>query len=681
MRILLVSTLYDPEMSWYTGISEIKSLQAKTWLTPLNLATIAALTPDDVELDLWDEAVQGPIEESTDLKDYDLVGISFLSFRLSRAREIARFFHKLGTPVAAGGPGVSSAPEKCRDDFDIFFIGEAELTWPQFIADWKAGNYRKEYRQVSRPDFSISPIPQWDGIADHITDYYSGAVQTTRGCPFDCEFCDVIYLLGRRPRHKPIDQVLEEIRVIQKLGLNSIFFCDDNFIGNVRYAKDLLKEVIALNSIFPSPLSFQTQLSINVAKDDELLELLADANFAQFVIGIETPNIESLIETNKPQNYTIDLVEVAKKIMSYGVVIKAALVVGFDHDTTDIFDRQFEFLQETCIPVTSLHILEAPDGTRLWARLLAEGRLISDESRSHYHYGGRRYGTNIIPKRMTRVELLEGYADLLQRCSAWSDFAYRMKGMVSGVKRQPNVPNAVPDFTEEKLDQLLSILTMAKNSGMIDTLPLGRGGDSKGLNYLKEFFLLKDEEARNAIFDIIRHTLCHAPFMLDKVIRLILFNYSQRVHLPEHIEALRHQIDTEKSGEFTPKVAKGIIFIPESFKQPYKTLFPEIYERVYQGLQDKTRTEEALIEIFTDFIIRWRQSLEQFEEHHRLFLQEIADRTIAKENKVLEGKSVAFQQGEMPDVKKIGLADDILKYVQQELRGMRIDDFKGIAAK
>jgi len=670
MTILLVSTLYDPDMSWYTGFSEIKSLQAKTWLTPLNLATIAALTPDDVELDLWDEAIQGPIEESTALKDYDWVGISCLSFRLSRAKEIAQFFHKLGIPVAIGGPGVSSAPEKYRDDFDILFIGEAELTWPQFIADWKAGNYQKEYRQVLRPDFSISPIPKWDGIADHIADYYAGAVQTTRGCPFDCEFCDVIYLLGRRPRHKPIDQVLEEIRVIQKLDLNAVFLCDDNFIGNVRYAKDLLREIIALNQTFPKPISFQTQLTINVAKDDELLELLADANFSQFMIGVETPNVESLIETNKPQNYTVDLVEAAKKIMSYGFIIKAALVVGFDHDTTDIFDRQFEFLQESCIPVTSLHILEAPDGTRLWARLYGEGRLISNESRSHYHYGGRRYGTNIVPKGMTRVELLEGYADLLQRCSLWSDFAYRVKGMVSGVKRRPNVPDAFPDFTEKKLDSVLSLLTMAKKSGMIDALPLGRGGDSKGFNYFKEFFLLKDDEVRNAIFDIIRHTLCHAPFMLDRVIRLILFNYSQRVYLSEHLEALHHQIDTEKSGEFTPEVAKGIILIPESFKQIYNTIFPEIYERVYQGLKDKTRVEEALIEIFTDFIIRWGRSLEQFEEHHRLFLQEIADRTIAKENKALGGKSVVFQQGEyeIPDFKKIGLADDILKYVQQELR-------------
>ena len=289
-KILLVSSLYDPQLSRYGGVTKLSSLQVKGFITPLSLATIAALTPDDVEVDLWDEPVHGRIDESTDLTDYDLVGISCFVHRLSRAKEIAQIFRQCGIPVAVGGPGPSSAPEQCRDDFDILFIGEAELTWPQFISDFLAGNYKSEYRQIAKPDLAISPIPRWDGLADYMENYALGAVQTTRGCPFDCDFCDVIYLHGRRQRHKPIDSVLKEIRVLQELGMRYIFFCDDNFIGNLRYAKELLREVIALNRTFDKPLAFQTQLSINVAKDEELLELLADANFSQILIGIETPN-------------------------------------------------------------------------------------------------------------------------------------------------------------------------------------------------------------------------------------------------------------------------------------------------------------------------------------------------------------------------------------------------------
>jgi radical SAM superfamily enzyme YgiQ (UPF0313 family) len=671
-KILLVSTLYDPQLSQYGGITKLPSFQTKGFMVPLNLATLAALTDDDIEVDLWDESVHGWIDEATDLNNYDLVGISCFVHRLPRAKEVAKIFRKRGIPVAIGGPGVSSAPERCRDDFDILFIGEAELTWPQFIADWKAGNYRKEYRQVVKPDMALSPLPRWDALADNMKDYLLGAVQTTRGCPFDCEFCDVIYLYGRQPRYKAIDQVLEEVRVLESLGMRSVFFCDDNFIGNPRYAKDLLREVIALNRTFEKPLAFQTQITINVAKDDELLELLADANFSQLFMGIESPKKESLIEANKSQNYRTDLVADIKKVLSYGLPIKAGMIVGFDNDDVNIFDEQFEFLQEMCIPMPSLNILEAPDGTKLWARLYKEGRIVSNESRSSY--AGQRFGTNIIPKQMTRAELFEGYAKLTENCSDWNNFAARMKCFVSGIKRRPNIPNAPSELSEADLDKALAMLKMARNTGMINSLPLFRGGGGRGsgLSIFRDFFLLEEENARNAIFDIIRHTLRHAPFMLEKVIRYIALQYGERLQLQPLLEAIRQHIEDETTGTFKLKIAQGDILVPESFKEPYKEVFPEIYERVYTGLKDKSRTEEALIEIFTDFIVRWGQTFEKFEEYHRTFLFEIADRTIKKEDSAL-GDDFVDTRENLPNFKNNRLADDILKYVEQELRGIRND--------
>jgi radical SAM superfamily enzyme YgiQ (UPF0313 family) len=174
--------------------------------------------------------------------------------------------------------------------------------------------------------------------------YANGCVQTTRGCPFDCEFCDVIYIYGRKPRHKPIDKVLDEIRVLQGYGMKTVFLCDDEFIGDPKYARELVERLIELNNSFPSPLSFRTQITMNVSKDAVLLEMMADANFDMFIIGIETPNQESLRETGKFQNIREDLVADIHKIFSAGIGIRPGMIVGFDHDGPDIFEMQYRFI-------------------------------------------------------------------------------------------------------------------------------------------------------------------------------------------------------------------------------------------------------------------------------------------------------------------------------------------------
>lgn len=640
-EILLVSPDFNPGFSQHAKLME-RVASARTLMMPLHLATVAALTPDGLGITLWDEAIQGEINESTQLEQYDLVGVTGYVAQLPRARELARLCRERGITVALGGPGVSLVPEKCRDDFDVLFIGEAEFTWPQFIQDWLKGEHRNEYRQVAKPDLSASPVPRWDLVED-VDRYLFGAVQTTRGCPFDCEFCDVIYLLGRRPRTKPIDQVLEEVANLESLGVKQIFCCDDNFIGDPRYAKDLLRELIPLNHSFDSPAHFSTQLTINVARDDELLALLADANFGPIFIGIETPNKASLQETNKPQNYRTDLVADVKKIQSFGLPILSSMILGFDHDEPSIFDEQFEFIQECHIPNSTINVLTAGEGTKLWARLMTEGRLVKADERHGKSTLGTHGGifTNIVPAQMSRVELMQGYGKLISELRDWDNFGARVKGFISGVQREPNV-----SAREQKRE-------------------IGPQAEK-----FRKFVFSLDENVRRSIIGVIQHTVQKTPYMLEKVLRLITYQFRLAASLPVALEGIDARVEFETSEEFEIRLEQTEILIPESFRKAYKTLFPEVYHHVVAGLDDQTQIVDALISIFVDFLTRWGRSLEEYGDIHQTYLFELADRTLAIRNSASEDQpgAVAQSDAEPVDIHRIRLADEILKAVEQKLR-------------
>jgi radical SAM superfamily enzyme YgiQ (UPF0313 family) len=647
-KILLITPDFNPGESKLRSVrtmfSGLKFLPQKAFMVPLGLATVAALTPDDIDVDIWDEAVHGLISDGTDFKkDYNLVGVTGYINHFWRVRELGEIFRRRGIPVAVGGPGVSAAPEHYRNCFDILFIGEAEYIWPQFITDWKAGHYRPEYRQVAKVDMSHSPLPRWDRVAASIKDYLVGGVQTTRGCPFDCEFCDVIYIYGRQARHKSIEQVLEEIIALERLGAERIFLCDDNFIGNPRYAKDLLRALIPVNNAFRRPVGFFTQITLNVAKDDEMLELLADANFFGLFIGLESPNMESLIETNKPQNYKTDMRADIKKIHSYGLPIQASLIVGFDHDDSTIFDRQFEFVQEAGLLNPAVWTLKAPVGTKLWVRLHKAGRVVELPENLRQFMSDVRAWTNIIPQRMTRRELMSGYLNLMERIRDWRNFEARVKSMISLVRRQPQVkPPSVP-------------------------WKLRVGG-------LKFVLFGMDKEARRSAIRLFLYTRRRAPFMLPRVAAMIVRQYVETVDLPFLREAIEAQIRLESREEFKLQFEPTVFFIPEAFKKPYKAIFPELHQRVYQGLIDKSRTHDALVEVVYDFLTRWGLTFEQFEEHHRTFLFEICDRTIAQENSKLQAdENVAAGDVALPDsdYRRSRLPDEILRTVEQELRSFR----------
>jgi radical SAM superfamily enzyme YgiQ (UPF0313 family) len=619
------------------------------YMTPLGLATVAALTPEDIEVDIWDEGVHGLITDSTDLKkNYDLAGVTGYENHIERAKQVGQILRRRGLLVAVGGPGVSASPELYRDDFDILFIGEAEHTWPRFIDEWKAGSHRSEYRQVGKVDMAHSPRPHWDKV--DVDRYYVGGVQTTRGCPFDCEFCDVIYIYGRQPRHKSVEQVLDEVRALERRGAAGIFLCDDNFIGNPGYARAVLKGLIPLNRSFRRPVGFFTQITLNVAKDDAMLESLAEANFTGLYIGVETPNVESLIEVNKPQNYRTDIVKDIKKIQSYGLPVWAGMIVGFDHDDVTIFDRQFEFLQETGIIHPQINMLKAMKGTKLWVRLHKEGRVVEMIDLRPDGVETMDLLTNILPKGMTRLELLAGYRSLLKRVRDWGSFEARVKTMLSEVRRRP---------THRRKVSWKLVVTAIKA------------------------LLSLDREARRTALRLFVYTRRRAPHLVPTVMKLIGIQYIAAKRLPVLLDTIDRQIRLETDGTKLQR-EQTVFFVPDGFKKPYRATFPELYERVYHGLEDKSRLHDALAEVTYDFLTRWGPSFQEFGAHHRAFLHELCDRTIAKENAELRGAHGGGSRvGEGPvDTEGVAergegewrlkrLADDVLRVVEQDLRNFR----------
>ena len=653
-KILLVTPDFNPEeaklRSLSTRFALSRILPYKAWMAPIGLATVAALTPAEIEVDIWDEAVHGLIDENTAFpKAYDLIGVTGYINHFWRVKQLGEIFRGRGIPVAVGGPGVSSAPELYRNHFDVLFIGEAEYTWPQFLTDWQAGRPRPEYRQVEKVDMTRSPQPRWDQVAADMQHYLIGPVQTTRGCPFDCEFCDVIYIYGRQPRHKSVEQVLEEVSALERLGIERVVFSDDNFIGNPHYAKALLKALIPLNNSFRRPLGFYTQITLNVAKDEEMLALLADANFAGLLIGLESPNIESLIETNKPQNYKTDMLADIKKIFSYGLPIIPSLIVGFDHDDTTIFDQHFAFLQEACLPIPELHILKAPVGTKLWVRLHKEGRVVRYWEDRGKSLSDVRSSTNIFPKQMSRRELMAGYLSLVERVRDWRNFEARVRGMIALVQRSPQV-------------KLPSIPWKLKWGA------------------LKFVLFDMDKNARRAAIRLLLYTRRRAPFMLPRVMAMVARQYTEAVELPFLREEIEEQIRLESREAFMLQPEPTVFFVPEGFKRPYRDLFPTLYERIAQGLREKTRIQAALEEVIYDFLTRWGPTFEQFEEHHRVFLFEICDRTIAKENATLPAGGGEVGTGpDRPTGRSDGqtqvwlrrLGDEVLRTVEQDLRSFR----------
>jgi radical SAM superfamily enzyme YgiQ (UPF0313 family) len=399
----------------------------------LGLLTLAALTPPEYRVTLCDENAGERVDYDTSAQ---IVGITGYNLQNARVYAHAQRFRARGKTVVLGGPLANSLPDQCRPHCDVLFQGEAEYTWPQFLREYAGGRWADHYVQNDKVHLPDSPPPCLDLLRRR---YLLGIVQCTRGCPFTCEFCDIIVVYGRKMRLKPIPQILKEVQAWQRRGMGQVFFADDNFVGNRAYARELLRALAAWNSRQRRPLSFYTQLSIDVVRDEELLRLLRDANFAAVFIGVETPRKASLAETRKTQNEKLDLVEAVHTIQSHNLFIWAGMIVGFDHDDAGIFDEQFEFLQKAQIPVAMLSVLLAIPGTPLHKRLEAEGRLLPEmstpptlpldlEHDEHLHWEGTDGRTNFQPLRLSMDELQEGQKRLYQRLYSPAAFQGRLIG-------------------------------------------------------------------------------------------------------------------------------------------------------------------------------------------------------------------------------------------------------------
>lgn len=418
MRILLI-TPRNPKSFW-TFHDSLPILGKRCLLPNLSMPTVAGMTPDEHEIVLCDENVEDIDFDA----EADIVGVTGYIVHRDRLREIAREFRSRGRYVVIGGPYASLCPEDLRTDCDTLFVGEAEETWPRFLQDFAAGCAKSEYQAADKPDMTLSPKPRFDLMK--VDRYQTMTIQFGRGCPFRCEFCDIIVVYGRRPRIKQVDQLLDEIEDCHRLGVRQIFIADDNFIGNKPHAKALLRELARWGRERGYPISFGTELSVNVAQDDELLELLRQANMTTVFLGIESPRAASLQETKKTQNVRGNLVDQVHKIQSFGIQVQAGMIVGFDNDDPSIFDEQLAFVAEARIPLVMMGMLQALPKTPLYKRVQAEGRLLP-ESTSQTHTLGL---SNIDPAGMTRLELYRGYRRLIRDLYSLENFGTRARAFI-----------------------------------------------------------------------------------------------------------------------------------------------------------------------------------------------------------------------------------------------------------
>jgi radical SAM superfamily enzyme YgiQ (UPF0313 family) len=389
----------------YWGLEHAMPYFGKRAVFPVAaLPLLAALTPDSHTIALIDENVE-PIDFDRCARA-DIVGLTGMSVQRFRMREILEELKRRGAFIIVGGPWVTLEEGYFGDLPDAIFIGEAEDSWPQFLADWAAGRPQTRYEQTERTDMSLVPVPRFDLIP--MKHYAFGSVQFSRGCPFTCEFCDIIVTFGRRPRLKTGGQVLAEITALRAQGAEFVFIVDDNLIGNKGAIKPILREVGRWQAERGYPLTFFTEASLDLADDAELLALMVEANIVTVFVGIESPNDAALIEAKKRQNLRGErsLVEKVHAIQAAGLEVWCGMILGFDHDDATIFEAHRRFLADARIMHAMTGMLTALPKTPLHARLVLEGR-IDPADRSPF-------GTNVIPLQLGRDELRQGYVALMQ---------------------------------------------------------------------------------------------------------------------------------------------------------------------------------------------------------------------------------------------------------------------------
>jgi radical SAM superfamily enzyme YgiQ (UPF0313 family) len=414
MNILLVYPEF-PDTFW-SFKHALRFIHKKTASPPLGLLTVAAMLPAEWEKRLVDLNVTKMTTK--DLAWADYVFISAMIVQRDAARAVITRCKDAGVKVVAGGPLFTMEHEQFPK-VDHFILNEAELTLPPFLADLANGCVQPLYSTTEFPDIHLTPAPLWH--LANLKHYDTVSIQFSRGCPFSCDFCNITTLLGHRPRTKTASQILNELDNLYALGWRkSIFFVDDNFIGNKKQIKSEVLSALIEWRKGKQAMPFSTEVSINLIDDPELVNLMTQAGFDTVFVGIETPNEDSLTECSKNQNQGRDLVESVKRLQRAGLQVQGGFIVGFDNDPPSIFQQQIDFIQKSGIVTAMVGLLQAPPGTRLYERMQEEGRLVNEMSGDNVDGS-----TNIVPK-MGLVPLREGYRKLLAHIYAPQFYYERM---------------------------------------------------------------------------------------------------------------------------------------------------------------------------------------------------------------------------------------------------------------
>lgn len=415
MHILLLSPR-TPETFW-SFCHVLRMAGKKAAFPPLGLLTVAAMLPRRWRLRLVDLDVRRL--RDADLEWADAVFISAMIVHESSVRAVIARCNAMGKPVVAGGPLFTTGAEEFPEA-DCCVIGEAEEIAPAMAEDLEAGRLQPRYRAERRPDVTATPLPRWDLI--NVRDYLTMSVQFSRGCPFDCEFCDITAVYGRKPRVKSPEQMIGELDAVLATGWKgAIFMVDDNFIGNRVKTKALLRAIVDWREARGVRVSFTTEASMNLVDDPELLDLMVRAGFKNVFVGIESPQAECLQECNKVQNVDRDLVGAVRQLHRAGIQVMAGFIVGFDADKLDVFERQRRFIHEAGVVTAMVGMLTALPGTRLFTRLTKENRIMS-----------RSTGNNLdavlnFAPMLDRTILTEGYRRLVKELYAPRQYYQRIE--------------------------------------------------------------------------------------------------------------------------------------------------------------------------------------------------------------------------------------------------------------
>ncbi len=484
MNILLIYPEF-PDTFW-SFKHALKFIRKKATSPPLGLLTVAAMLPQEWAKRLIDANVTSLTEEDLAWADYAFIG--GMTVQREPARQIIARCKAAGVKVVAGGPLFTIEHEQF-EEVDHFVLNEAELTLPAFLADLGRGHPKYVYTTSGFADIQKTPVPLWELV--NLNRYATMEVQFSRGCPYHCDFCNVTVLLGHRPRTKTAQQIIAELSRLYDLGWRaSIFFVDDNLIGNKRVLKNELLPALIEWQKDRQGISFGTEVSINLADDQQLIQLMVTAGFSTVFIGIETPHENSLAECNKKQNINRDLVEDVKRLQHAGLQVRGGFIVGFDNDRPSIFRQQIDFIQKSGIVTAMVGLLQAPPGTRLYERLKQEGRLLDRLS------GDNVDGTtNIIPK-MDLVTLREGYKNLMRHIYSPKHYYQRVKTFLREYK--PPKIKAPLDF-----EYLLAFFRSIYRLGIVD---------KERVYYWKLFIW----------------TLFHRPRLFPMAITLAIFGYHFR---------------------------------------------------------------------------------------------------------------------------------------------------------